>query len=136
MTARINAIAPCSPAMAYALYLIGVGVLSIDRHGRIWRHAVITRRRVIKLPKPRRAENAGTKGYLRLTLYLLGRVIAMGVTVRTWNHRGVLRNEETGEELQFCEGLSSLVIFTNETIGLHPDGPFCAEPKPEQKVGE
>jgi hypothetical protein len=60
----------------------------------------------------------------------------MGVTVRTWNHRGVLRNEETGEELQFCEGLSSLVIFTNETIGLHPDGAFCAEPKPAQKVGE
>lgn len=73
----INAIVPWSlkshganPAMQYAMFLLGIGVLSIDSQGRFWRHATITRRGTLWLKTPRRAESLSGNGYLRLTLYI------------------------------------------------------------------
>jgi hypothetical protein len=73
----INAIAPwllncrgANPAMQYALFLLGIGVLSVDNQGRFWRHATMTRRGTLWLKVPRRAESLSGKGYFRLTLYI------------------------------------------------------------------
>lgn len=66
-----------------ALALLASGVLSIDADGRIWRHAINVRGRDVAII-PRRAENVGGKGYLRLTLQIPG----VGL-VQTMAHRVV-----------------------------------------------
>ena len=66
-----------------ALALLASGVLSIDADGRIWRHAINVRGRDVAVT-PRRAENVGGKGYLRLTLQIPG----VGL-VQTMAHRVV-----------------------------------------------
>jgi len=58
-------------AMERALTLLRDGVISIDAEGRVWRHAMIVRG-VQKAVTPRRAENEGHKGYLRLTMHIPG----------------------------------------------------------------
>lgn len=50
-----------------ALALVRDGTLSIDGEGRIWRHRIVNHGET-KAITPRRAENVGGKGYLRLTL--------------------------------------------------------------------
>lgn len=61
---------PESAAIEYAIRLLRQGVLSIDEEGRIWRHAELDRWGNVKAIESRRAENVGSKGYLRLSLKL------------------------------------------------------------------
>lgn len=58
-------------AMDRALQLLRDGVLSIDDEGRVWRHAMVVRGSVRQI-SPRRAENTGGKGYLRVTMHTPG----------------------------------------------------------------
>lgn len=55
------------PAINLALSLLASGVLSIDAAGFVWRHKSATGGHLRDIP-PRRAENMGGKGYLRLSL--------------------------------------------------------------------
>lgn len=66
-----------------AITLLRTGVLSIDAEGHIWRHAISVRGRSVAVV-PRRAENIGGKGYLRLTLQIPGTGL-----VQTMAHRVV-----------------------------------------------
>ncbi len=58
--------------MAYAKAHVRVGILKIDRQGRIWRTAQFgsRSREWQRLEPPRRAENVGGKGYLRVSLWV------------------------------------------------------------------
>ena len=66
-TARMADNHPTTSPIQVALDLIASGVLSVDQEGRIWRNYIKTHGRW-KAITPRRAENVGGKGYLRLTL--------------------------------------------------------------------
>lgn len=57
-----------------ALALVKQGVLSVDEQGRIWRHYIACQGQLQKLAEPRRAENPGAKGYLRVAIWLDKRV--------------------------------------------------------------
>jgi hypothetical protein len=67
--------------MAYAVALVAAGVLSIDDEGRVWRHRIWNHGRWLEVT-PRRAENIGGKGYLRVSLH----VPKLGL-VQTMAHR-------------------------------------------------
>jgi hypothetical protein len=54
-------------AMLLALEMIALGVLRIDEHGRIWRHAIRNASGKWRGVERRRAENMGGGGYLRVT---------------------------------------------------------------------
>jgi hypothetical protein len=58
-------------AMAYAKAHVDAGVLVVDDDGCIWRTAVARRGRWLPV-EPRRAENVGGKGYLRVSLHVPG----------------------------------------------------------------
>jgi hypothetical protein len=66
-------------ALHRVIYLLRNGYLSIDDDGKIWRNAILNHGRW-KAITPRRAENVGGKGYLRVTLDIgdakLGSVMA------------------------------------------------------------
>ena len=69
--------------LAYALYLLRQGVLSLDEEGRLWRHSVLTHGKWVSV-EARRAENVGGKGYLRLTLQIEGRLRSVMVHRVIW----------------------------------------------------
>lgn len=56
--------------LEHALELVNIGVLRVDDQGRIWRHKVRYKQSWSRIT-PRRAENVGGKGYLRVTLMRL-----------------------------------------------------------------
>lgn len=58
-------------AMDRALRLLRDGVISVDDEGCVWRHAMVVRGAVKRIPR-RRAENVGHKGYLRVTMHTPG----------------------------------------------------------------
>jgi len=59
-------------AMAYAKAHVAAGVIVVDDDGRIWRVKVRLASGAWKDVTPRRAENVGGKGYLRLNLHVPG----------------------------------------------------------------
>jgi hypothetical protein len=58
-------------AMAFAKAHVEAGVLSVESDGTIWRCAIMVRG-AWRQCKPRRAENPGGKGYLRVSLCIPG----------------------------------------------------------------
>jgi len=71
--------------MERALALIADGTLSINHDGHIWRHAAIVHGRRVAV-RPRRAENVGGKGYLRLTLQIDGELRGIGAHRVVWTY--------------------------------------------------
>lgn len=94
-----------------ALDFIRQGVLSIDLEGRIWRHKNDGR----PVVPPRRAENPGQKGYLRLTLGIPGtgrtRCVQAHRVIWTWlngpipdgmeiNHKDLVKTNNRPDNLE------------------------------------
>lgn len=63
-------------AMAYAKAHVSIGVLRVDPEGRIWREKIFAGGRYRDV-EPRRAENVGGKGYLRVSLAKPGGKLAI-----------------------------------------------------------
>ena len=76
MTALLAPFPYFGDAMAYAKAHVVGGVLTIDDDGQIWRTAVNVRG-IWKTIAPRRAENVGGKGYLRVSLAIPGGRVAI-----------------------------------------------------------
>jgi len=74
-----------SEALLYALELLHDGHLSVDEEGRIWRNAICSHGKWVNIT-PRRAENVGGKGYLRLTLQIKGRLRSVMAHRVIWEH--------------------------------------------------
>ena len=63
--------------------MLQMGYLHIDKQGRIWRCAYESHGRWIRT-SPKRAENEGNKGYLRVTLQVNGRLASIQAHRLVW----------------------------------------------------
>ena len=72
-------------ALTEALRLIDNKTLSVDSSGQIWRHAIVSHGQARAIAR-RRAETPGGNGYLRLMLWINGRLRGVGAHRVVWTH--------------------------------------------------
>lgn len=107
-------------ALVYALYLLRQGILSLDEEGRLWRHAIIVRGQWAQIEK-RRAENVGSKGYLRLTIQTEGKLRSVMAHRVVWewlkgpipdglqiNHKDLNKQNNTIDNLELLTGAGNI----------------------------
>ena len=81
-----------SIAMDNALLMLQDGRFTLDENGGIWRCACFRSKKWVAI-HPRRAENAGAKGYLRLTMQIYGKLHSVQAARVIWTHlRGPIPN--------------------------------------------
>lgn len=107
-----------------ALELLKHGILSIDEQGRVWRHGDRRARGVYKeYAVPKRAENVGGKGYLRVAIWCGGRVRNVAAHRLVWEaaHGEILErleiNHKNGNKQDNC--LDNLELVTSSQNSLH-----------------
>lgn len=107
----------------HVLSLLGQGVLSVDEEGRIWRHSNRLSHSTRALPTPRRAENVGHKGYLRVAVWLGGKVRNVAAHRVVWAQangdipRGLEINHIDGSKTN--NALSNLELVTPKQNAEH-----------------
>lgn len=107
-------------ALDYAVQLLKDGCLSIDEDGQIWRHRVITNGYWIEV-NPRRAENVGGKGYLRLSLQVGGKLRSVMAHRAIWaflvgpippgmqiNHKDLNKQNNRLANLEVVSGIENI----------------------------
>ena len=103
--------------MDNALTMLREGRLRIDERGNVWRCACFRAKRWVKI-EPRRAENIGGKGYLRLTMQISGRLHSVQAHRVVWTYlRGPIPDRlqiNHKDKDKTNNDISNLEIVTNQ----------------------